>query len=148
MLLKKSILFLFLTFSIQVHSQNPVNWEINYDYSNQIINFSAIIEKGWHLYAVYVPFPNDGPLPTIFSFEENKKYIIIDSIVQKTPIIKYDRNFGVDLAYYENYAYFKQKINPLKNKFKISGIIKYMTCNENKCIPFDLPFELKINPPN
>jgi thiol:disulfide interchange protein DsbD len=148
MLIKNYILFILISFSFCAHTQNPVYWKINYDYSNQMISFSATIEKNWHLYATHVPFPNDGPLPTIFNFKESKRYILIDSIIQKKPEIKYDKNFGVDLAYYENSSFFKQKIEPLKNKLKISGLIEYMTCNESTCISFNFPFELKISPLN
>ena len=86
-----------------------------------------------------------GPLPTLFNFNESKKYRLIDSIVQQQPKIEYDNNFGVDLAFYENKSIFYQKIEPIKNKIKISGNISYMTCNESMCIPYDLPFEIKVN---
>ena len=146
MAIRKYILFLLIFYSFFIHGQNPVNWKVNYDASKEIINFSAEIETDWHLYAVYVPFPNDGPLPTVFSFEENDNYNLIDSIKQSKPKITYDKNFGVELAYYENNATFYQKINILNTNFTISGNINYMTCNENMCIPYDYPFEINLNP--
>ena len=57
-----------------------------------------------------------------------------------------DKNFGVDLAFYENKSNFSQKIESIKKKLTISGNISYMTCNESMCIPYDLPFEIKVNP--
>jgi thiol:disulfide interchange protein DsbD len=143
--IKKYILVLLSIYSFSVISQNPVNWETNYDKFKETITFSAEIESDWHLYAVYVPSPNDGPLPTVFSFEENINYTLIDSIQQLKPKIIYDKNFGLELAYYERKTSFYQKIKTQKKSFIISGNINYMTCNENMCIPYDFAFEIKIN---
>ena len=139
----------FLTFcSCGAQSQSPVFWDIEFNCDNQSIIFNAQIEEDWHLYAVYVPSPNEGPLPTEFHFKTNKKFKLKDSIFQKKPIMSYDKNFGVDLAYYEKSARFTQPIVTLNSKLKISGNIKYMTCNDNTCIPFDYPFEVKTKCPN
>ena len=137
---------IFCTYYAQ--SQNPVYWDIKFDCDNQSIVFNAKIEENWHLYAVYVPFPDEGPLPTIFNFKTNKKYTLKDSLFQNKPILAYDKNFGVDLAFYQKSAKFSQSIITKKNKLKISGNIKYMTCNESMCIPFDYPFEIKTSCPN
>lgn len=122
-----------------------MKWDISFEERENLIAFKATILEGWHLYAVYLPNPNQGPLPTLFNFNESKKYRLIDSIVQQQPKIEYDNNFGVDLAFYENKSIFYQKIEPIKNKIKISGNISYMTCNESMCIPYGLPFEIKVN---
>ena len=63
-------------------------------------------------------------------------------------IIKYDKNFGLDLAYYEDTTTFRQPITINKNKGYLNGSIDYMTCNDNMCIPYHYPFEIKINRPN
>ena len=36
------------------------------------VHFKAKIEKGWHLYAIYVPYPEDGPLPTTIHYHKKK----------------------------------------------------------------------------
>jgi hypothetical protein len=121
-----------------------VKWLTTYNSKKNILNFSAKIDADWHLYATYVPEPNEGPLPTLFSFTESKRYNLIDSIIQRDPITQYDKNFGINLAYYENSAVFSQNIKPLKNKFKIEGNIKYMTCNDSRCIPGEHSFKVKV----
>ena len=148
MFLRNYILAHLIFCSYFATSQNPVHWNIEYDCDNHNIIFNAQIEEDWHLYALYVPFPNEGPLPTEIYIKPNKKYKLKDSIFQSNAIMAYDKNFGVDLAFYEKSAKFTQPILPLKNKFQISGNIKYMTCNDNMCIPFDYPFELKTKCPD
>ena len=63
-------IFLFIAFFNYLisFSQNPVNWNISYN-KNTVV-FSAEIDSNWHLYAVDVPFPNQGPLPTIVEFKK------------------------------------------------------------------------------
>ena len=87
--------------------KKPIKWDVILE--TEVLKFKAKIQQGWHLYAVYVPNPNEGPLPTSFSFKTNEKYILTDSIIQEKPIIKYDKNYGVELAYYEQEATFLQK---------------------------------------
>lgn len=130
------------------YSQDKVIWEISYNKLNNEVLFKAKIEKGWHLYAIYVPYPEDGPLPTSIQFQKTKGIILRDSLVQLNPIIIYDKNFGLDLAYYEDSTTFKQPVTLNKNKGYLTGSIDYMTCNDKMCIPYQYPFELKINRPN
>ena len=111
-----------------------------------IISFNASIEKDWHLYAVYVPNPNEGPLPTVFKYKPSNNYALKDSIVQEFPITYFDDDFGVEVSYYKNTALFKQKINILKNTmFRIEGSISYMCCNAQTCIPLEKQFTITAN---
>ena len=130
---------------INLSAQEQVKWEVTFNQDISKIEFKAKIQHGWHLYAAYVPNPNDGPLPTLFSFKANEKYSLIDSIIQQIPIIKYDKNFGVEIAYYEHEATFFQKIKLVDKTAIAKGNINYMTCNETTCIPFNFPFEIKLN---
>lgn len=132
-----------LILSLLNYGQDPIQWDVKFE--TGVIKFNAIIEQDWHLYAAYVPNPNDGPLPTLFSFKANEKYSLIDSIIQQIPIIKYDKNFGVEIAYYEHEATFFQKIKLVDKTAIAKGNINYMTCNETTCIPFNFPFEIKLN---
>ena len=83
-----------------------------------------------------------------FNSTKKKGVTLKDSLVQHSPIIKYDKNFGLDLAYYEDTTTFRQPITINKNKGYLNGSIDYMTCNDNMCIPYHYPFEIKINRPN
>ena len=119
--MKNSIaLILILNFHFPYFSQSPVNWETQYKKEENKIIFDAIIDNGWHLYAVNVPVPNEGPLPTIFEFHSNSSYSIIGEIQQEKPKIKFDKGFGVKIAYYENKARFIQQINTNLDSAKVS----------------------------
>lgn len=138
-----SIIYLFI---YQVSfSQHPVNWTINYSPQKKIVIFNAIIDSNWHLYAVNVPFPNEGPLPTIIEFEKQKNYLLKGKVLQERPITKYDKGFGTKVAYYKNKTSFYQKIKPLKSSFEISGVVKYMVCDNSQCLALEKEFNMAFN---
>lgn len=142
------VLILISSFNLSFFSQNPINWKTQYDRDGNKIIFDAIIEKGWHLYAVNVPNPNKGPLPTIFEFHKNSSYSIVGEVKQEKPKIRFDKGFGVKVAYYEKKTRFTQQIISNLDSAIVSGKIKFMTCNEEKCLPFNYKFLVKINHQN
>jgi len=142
----KSFYLIINLFIFQISfSQQPVKWTINYSLEKNIVIFNAVIDSNWHLYAVNVPFPNEGPLPTIIEFEKQKNYSLKGKVLQEKPITKYDKGFGTKVAYYKNKTSFYQKIKPLKNSFKIRGVVKYMTCNDSRCLALEKEFNIAIN---
>ena len=140
--------FTLFLFSYSTFSQSPVSWQVSYQKNKKIILFDAIIDKGWHLYAVEVPSPKQGPLPTEFHFISNNNYSLVGNIQEKKPHLKYDKNFGVKIAFFKNKTTFVQQIETYRDSLEISGFIKYMTCNENACYPYTLEFNNKINLPD
>ena len=144
--LNNVLLFIATFYLNTVLSQDsPVSWTIVFNDSTLIYN--AKIDKDWHLYATYMPNPNDGPLPTLFEYSSSENYLLSDSTVQENPITHFDDDFGVEVSYYENNALFKQKIKiTTENKFLINGKINYMCCNDETCIPLEEEFEIVITP--
>jgi hypothetical protein len=138
-----SIIYLFI-YQISF-SQHPVSWTINYSPKKNIVIFNATIDSNWHLYAVNVPFPNEGPLPTIIEFKKQKNYLLKGEVFQERPITKYDKGFGTKVAYYKNKTSFYQKIEPLGSSFKISGVVKYMACDDSQCLSLEKVFSMAIN---
>ncbi len=123
----------------------PVTWNYfieNFDGKSFDLVFEAIIDEGFHLYATDIP--EDGPLPTEFSFEESSHYKLDKDIVEATEgIVKYDDIFEMDIKSYENKALFKQHITFKKDKsFPIVGEIAYMVCNDIGCIAQYHDFEI------
>ena len=131
--MKSFFLLIYLFICLVSFSQAPVKWTINYYPDKNRVVFNALIESSWHLYAVNVPYPDEGPLPTIVEFEKQKKFLLKGKVFQEKPITKYDKGFGINVAYYENKTSFYQKIKPLANSFEISGIVKYMACDDSQC---------------
>ena len=78
--LSKTLVYLLILYLILItgntFSQEKVIWEISYNKFNSEIHFKAKIEKGWHLYAIYVPSPENGPLPTSIQFHKKKRSYI------------------------------------------------------------------------
>src|SRR5690554_7297057 len=112
--MKKFFLLLLLaTVSITaVHSQilDPVSWstsiqklsETEYD-----LIAKATIDDKWHLYSQVVP--EDGPLPTVFVFEENDAFKTIGKVKEEKGVTEYDQVFEMVITYFENTATFTQR---------------------------------------
>jgi hypothetical protein len=137
-----SIVFFFVsnTFFLQ---EDPVKWDVNQNKNDNVIEFTAVIDSSWHLYAVYLPNPNEGPLPTEFHFSENDNFNFIGNVIESKPNTVFDENFGIQVSYFENNAHFKQKIEVLDESL-LQIKIAYMVCNEQMCIPFEKTYELTL----
>ena len=127
----------------------PVKWNITSKKlsSNTIeLTFDATIDKGYHLYSLTIP--EDGPLPTVFTFEESKS-IILDGDVQEAiiPIEEFDEVFEMDIKFFEDKASFKQtiKLNSDESNIPLVGEIAYMVCNEIGCVALYEDFSLTIS---
>tara|TARA_B110001452_G_scaffold126432_1_gene104999 strand:+ start:230 stop:670 length:441 start_codon:yes stop_codon:yes gene_type:complete len=143
--MKSFFLFLYIFICLISFSQAPVNWIINYSPDKNKVVFNAEIDSNWHLYAVNVPLPDEGPLPTIIEFEKQKNYLLKGKVFQEKPITKYDKGFGINVAFYINKTSFYQKIKPLKSSFEIRGVIKYMVCDDSQCLALERVFYVNVN---
>jgi len=141
-------LLLILSFGLQAQTREPVQWKIT---SKKIsaceheLILTATIEEHWHIYALYLP-SSDGPLPTVITFENNKEVKLLGKIKESAPVKSFDKTFGVNVAYHEKNATFKQRIQVLTNKeVTIKGTSEYQACVEDKCIfPPVTPFQLTL----
>ena len=147
--MKKIMLLLALFISAVSFSQihNPVKWatsvvavsETKYDLVVQ-----ATIEGGWHLYSQSVP--EDGPIPTAFTFPKNSAYELVGKVSEGTGKTVNDPVFNMKIKFFENKATFKQRINVVSKKaFKITGEVEFMVCNDANCLPptyVDLNFQI------
>ena len=127
----------------------PVKWNITAEKinSNTIeLLFSAAIDEGYHLYSLTIP--EDGPLPTVFTFEESKNFGIkvgVEEVI--IPIEEYDDVFEMNIKFFEGKAAFKQviKLNSENSNFPIVGEIAYMVCNDVGCVALYEDFEISLN---
>ena len=135
--MKKLVVFLSLFivsigFS-QIH--DPVKWDTSVEKISEteydlIIN--ASIEKNWHLYSQNVP--EDGPIPTSFSFTTSNNFEIIGKTSEEKGHTVHDAVFEMKIKYFENKATFKQRIKLLsKNAFSINGTVEFMVCDDASC---------------
>ena len=126
----------------QIH--DPVKWstfveKISETEYNLLIN--ASIEKNWHLYSQNVP--EDGPIPTFFSFETSKDFELIRKTLEEKGHTVDHPVFEMKIKYFENKATFKQRIKVISKKsFDIKGAVEFMVCDDANCLP---PTEVDLN---
>ena len=148
--MKKIFLLLFLLLLsaanyAQIH--NPVKWstsvkKISATEYDLIIN--AAIETNWHLYSQNVP--EDGPIPTNFSFEVSKDFQLVGETSEEDGHTVDDPIFGMKIKYFDTNAIFKQRIKIInKSAITVLGEVEFMVCDDANCLPptfVDLKFSI------
>lgn len=142
-----SLFIVSLSFS-QIH--DPVKWETSVEKVSETeynLITTAIIEKKWHLYSQNVP--QDGPIPTSFSYETSKDFEIIGKTSEEEGHTVNDPVFEMKIKYFENKATFKQRIKAIsKSAFDIKGSVTFMVCDDANCLPptdIDLSFTIPVS---
>ena len=113
----------------------PVKWTTKTkkitetDYELIII---ATIEADYYLYSQTVP--ENGPLPTVFIFEDSDAYELIGTTSEEEGRTTYDPTFEMEIKSFKNQATFKQLIKVNNKDSKIMAEIEFMSCNDTKCM--------------
>jgi len=143
-MLKSIFLFLIVSCSTFLFSQEKVTWSYHYDQDNEELILDAKIADGWHLYSQEIN-EGIGPVPTSFTFIANASIKLIGTTSEPESIREYDENFEGELNFFKESVSFKQKMK-VSSSTSVKGIITYMTCNETMCLPpKDVEFEIEIN---
>ncbi len=147
---KFSLYLLFALFaftSLQSQVLDPVKWttsikkvsETEYDLISK-----AIIEKNWHLYSQVVP--DNGPLPTNFTFEENGDFKLVGKPKESKGHTVHDPVFDMVITFFENTATFTQRVQLTGPKgATVKGEVEFMVCDDTRCLPpnyVDLVFKI------
>jgi thiol:disulfide interchange protein DsbD len=142
-----SLFIVSLSFS-QIH--DPVKWVTSVEKVSETeynLITTAIIEKNWHLYSQNVP--QDGPIPTSFSYETSKDFEITGKTSEEEGHTVNDPVFEMKIKYFENKATFKQRIKAIsKSAFDIKGSVTFMVCDDANCLPptdIDLNFTIPVS---
>ena len=137
--IKFIFIFLFFSRTLSAQIQEPVKWDYHINESGEII-FHAVVEKGWHLYDMNLP--EGGPISTSFEFEERSGVELSGKIRTNSKVhSQYEEMFGMTVRWFSENPTFVQKLNIMdKAKFRISGIIRYMSCDDESCIPGEEEF--------
>ncbi len=150
-LMKKLFLYLLLATislaSIQSQILDPVKWSTSIkkisDTEYDLVS-KAFIDKGWHMYSQVVP--DDGPLPTLFTFEANSAYKDVGKIKESKGITEKDPVFDMVITSFSNTATFTKRIKLTGNKgTTVKGEVEFMVCDDEKCLPptyVDLVFKI------
>jgi len=104
--------------------------------------FEVAIKKGWYVYSQ--KNPEDGPLPTEFTFEEGgyqKNGEVKESDNVKEVL---DKVFGMKVRKFNEKATFTQSVTVTDPTKPIKGYGTFQTCDDTKCIKADFDFEFPI----
>jgi thiol:disulfide interchange protein DsbD len=132
-----TLLLVLLVLQSQAQIENPVKWSYSAQKTGKNeanILIKADIQKGWHLYSQFIE--DGGPIPTSFTFSPSKDFKL-EGKVSESPkaVTAFDPNFGMKIAWHETQVVFTQKIKTTSDKFTLKGVLEYMVCNNNKCLP-------------
>ena len=148
------IVLLFFCFAAQAQFPDPnakIFDPVNWSYSSEKINdkefdllITAKIEKGWHLYSQFIE--EGGPIPTSFKFNPSAAYRLIGKITESPkPITAFDKNFNMEIAWHKNQVVFKQRISLNKPITAITGVLEFMVCDDQRCLPpAEVEFEIPL----
>ncbi|HAQ65819.1 MAG TPA: disulfide bond formation protein DsbD [Bacteroidales bacterium] len=147
---RAALIGVLLLVSSQISAQvlEPVKWSFSVkDETTEeaTLVLSASIEKHWHLYSQFIK--DGGPIPTSFVIKESDDYKAIGKVKEPKPIQMYDKNFEMDLLYFDGKVNFTQKIKKLTDQpFTITGRLEFMTCDDEKCLPpSEIEYEFRLN---
>ncbi len=143
------ILFI-LTISFSATSQivEPIKWTTavkKISDTEYTLITTATIDSGWHLYSQTVP--EDGPIPTTFSFKGNKNYSKKGNTKEGKGHEVDDKVFNMKIKYFDQKANFKQRIKlKTTGNIEIKATVEFMVCNDSQCLPpkeIDLIFKIQ-----
>jgi thiol:disulfide interchange protein len=108
------------------------------------IIFKTTIDEGWHQYSLRQTADN-GPLPTVITFNKSTDYQPINKPTESKPIEEYDKIFEMQVYYFKHHATFTQRIKLKTDKtIKVSGTFECQFCTEEKCDMFQPPKKFSV----
>jgi thiol:disulfide interchange protein len=117
----------------------PVSWTTSVrslDGGKLELVATAKIDAGWHVYSQFIG--NDGPIPTSFKLPTSKDLTTEGPVREPKPIKEFDKNFGMELAYFAKKADFviaAKRVNP--KAFTYTAEVEFMVCDDERCLPPD-----------
>ncbi len=136
-------------FSLAVIGQiyNPVKWAFDLKPSGKgeyIFTAKATIDEGWWVYSQHLE-NEEGPIATTLFFDEGSHFKPVGKNKESDNAKKiYDKVFEMNLTKFQHYYTIEQKIKVTDPSRPITGVVSFMTCNDERCLPpTDVDFELK-----
>lgn len=146
-----SLIFILSFWTIGQDGANSyTKWKTNVEYSKggqeATLVISVETDKGWHGYSIFPAAPDDGPMPTEFTFEKSKNYSLNGKMTESGMIKHFDQIFELDVLEFK-LAVFKQKIKiSSEEDFIIKASVFYQICQESGvCIPGDKNLDFAVN---
>jgi len=126
----------FITGKVSAQIVHPVTWSYASKLTGKnevVVLLKATIEPGWHIYSAYQD--DGGPVKTSFDFAVSKDYQLNGKTTEPVPVSKFEEAFNMKVKYHENSAVFQQKVHLNTAHPVVKGQLKFMVCNNQKCLP-------------
>jgi len=138
------IIFLFLSITSQAQFADPnakIYDPVKWSFSSEKINekeynliITAKIEKGWHVYSQFIE--EGGPIPTSFKFKPSADYKLIGKVTESPKAeTAFDKTFDMQIAWHKDLVVFKQKLSLNVPQTSVSGVLEFMVCDDERCLP-------------
>lgn len=143
--------FLALCMSITLaQALNPVSWTFTVEAAGPDGTYALVataqLEEQWALYSQHTD--PDGPIPTEFTIDQDQVILVEGMQELSEPIVKYSDLFEVETIKFKKEATFKQVFKTDQAK-AIEGTVRYMTCDDTRCLPpKEVAFSATIPPLN
>lgn len=134
-----------LTTVLNAQILKPVKWSYaakRLNKSEAVVFIKATIDEGWHIYSQHVG--EGGPIPTSFTFSPSKSYSLTGKTVEPKPVTRFEKNFSMNVSYFEKSVVFQQRIKLTSASATVKGKLEYMVCNDHQCLP---PEEVEFSVP-
>jgi len=133
-----TVLFFLLPVLAMAEVVSPVKWSAKAKLNNDgtaDLNFTAQIEKNWHLYSPDIP--DGGPIPTSLNLQASPRVSLAGKfITDRKPITEFDSLFGIEIGYFAKIVTFTQKVKISGSEpLGLSGYIEFMVCDDERCLP-------------
>ncbi|WP_224491070.1 thioredoxin family protein [Robertkochia flava] len=129
-------LFLILSSLVQSQILDPVSWSTSVekvsDNEYDLVS-RATIDMGWHLYSQNVP--EDGPLPTVFTFKTNENYSLEGATSEPEGHEEFDNTWETVIKYFSDEAEFRQRIKISGDVDVITAEVEFQVCDDERCLP-------------
>lgn len=129
---------------------DPVKWTFEHSSlgnGEYELKLTATLDPGWNMYSQFTD-PNNGPLPTVFTFTPGDHYTRIGEVAESAKTKKApDPLFAgaMVVKFIENPIVFTQRVKVTNPDIPLVGYMEYTTCDDEQCITGSKDFRFNLN---
>lgn len=124
-----------LVFAVVAFAADAVSWSfrlIGDNTANPVIEATATVAPGYHLYSQDNPAGGSNPL--VFYFDVKGCVLDGKPVANKAYTKEFDDTFEVDQHFYTGSVTFTQKLKPTDKNFAVDVEVKGQACNDSGCV--------------
>lgn len=148
--MKKTIIFAFILLLLQITASAQAKWSYKIlpdapSPDQYKVAFTVKLDEGYYIYSQ--DNSGEGPLPTVFLFEEAKNIELIDKIEEIGDLKSVnDPIFEMLVKKYAHQAIFIATIKTHEPETKVMLPVDFMVCDNEKCKKLNQVFEFTLSP--